>query len=215
MARSVGYLPVSMSLVFTVITSCGADSLSGGADAYVACFLAKVGKGRGAEVAHPRLNAADEFSKDSGEGAGRFFECFNALCCGLSSCVFLGVTVPGGRAILHGGAASHPPILFIEFPVDFNDLPGASLQPASRLPQRTASARVSALTMSPDLAMRAVGEDRDVLFSSGLSGYVESGHLRDANTGDNPCCADGAGTLADLDRIGSGIGEEVSPLRRW
>jgi hypothetical protein len=72
----------------------------------------------------------------------------------------------------------------------------------------TASERVRALTMSPDLAMppSATGSGRPS--SGGLRGDVERRELGDADAGDDPRRADRARALADLDRVGAAVREE-------
>ena len=73
----------------------------------------------------------------------------------------------------------------------------------------TALARVSALTMSPDLVMPPSARSVTLLLLRGAGGDVEGGELGDADAGDDAGGADGAGALADLDGVGAALGEEL------
>jgi hypothetical protein len=131
----------------------GGFLLAGGADADVAGLPAEFAEILGAEVTHAALHAADQVAEHVVGGAGDFLEGLDALGGDLAGGVVLVVAVAGGAAGLHGGEAAHAAVLFVEFAEISMISPGASRQPASRPPRMTASARVRALTMSPDLVM--------------------------------------------------------------
>ena len=89
--------------------------------------------------------------------------------------------------------------------------PGASEQPARMPPQITACASVSALTMSPDLVMPPSARMVTRFFWAARERHIKRGHLRDAHAGHDARGADRAGALADFDRVGAAVGEELHP----
>ena len=73
------------------------------------------------EVTHAGLDAADEFAQNEIQRTGSFLESLDALGSGLGHGVLLVMAVAGGGTVLHGLAAAHATVLFVQLAVDFHD----------------------------------------------------------------------------------------------
>ncbi len=183
-------------------------ALAGRADADVAGVGAELLEVGGAEVAHAGLDAADEFAEYAGEGAGRFFQRFDAFGGCFGGDVLAVVPIAGGGAVLHGRAAAHAAVLLIKFAVDLDDLAGRFVATGQQAAAHDAVGEGEGLDHIARFGDAAVCEDGDALFAGGDGGAVECGHLRDTDACNDTGGADGAGALADFDGVGTGIGEE-------
>lgn len=190
----------------------GGFALAGGADADVAGVGAQFGEGGGAEVAHPGLDAADEFTEDAGKGTGGFLEGFDSLGGGLGGDVLAVVSIAGGGTVFHGGGTAHASVLFIEFAVDLDDLPGGFVATGEEAAAHHAIGEGEGFHDVAGFGDAAVGKNGDALFLGGNGGDIERGHLWDADSGDDTGGADGAGTLTDFDAIGTRLGKKVDPF---
>ena len=190
----------------------GGFALAGGADSNVTGVGAQFGEGGGTEVAHPGLDAANEFAEDSGEGPGGFLEGFDSFGGGLRGDVLAVVSVAGRGTVFHGGGATHAAILFIEFAVDLDDLPGGFVATGEEAAAHHTIGEGEGFHNVAGFGDAAVGKNGDALFLGGNGGDIERGHLWDANSGDDTGGADGAGTLTDFDAIGTRLGKEVDPF---
>ena len=183
--------------------------LAGGADADVAGFFTERGKGRGAEVAHAALDAADQAVDRVVERAADFFERFDAFGGGFAGGVVFVVAVARGAAGFHRGETAHAAVLFIEFAADFHDLAGGFTATGQDAAADDGVGEGEGFHDVAGFGDAAVGEQFDVFLFCGGAGDVEGGELGDADAGDDARGADGAGALADLDGVGAAVGEEL------
>lgn len=182
--------------------------LAGGAHADVAGFFPERRKGRGAEVAHAALHAADEAVDGVVEGAADFLEGFDALGGGFAGGVVFVVAIAGGAAGFHRGEAAHAAVLFIEFAADLHNLAGGFAAAGQDAAADDGVGEGEGFYDVAGFGDAAVGEEFDVFLFRGGAGNVKGGELGDADAGDDARGADGAGALADFDRIGTAISEE-------
>src|SRR5207237_1007444 len=96
-------------------------TLAGGANADEAGLFAELSKVGGAEVAHARLNAADQLGEDAIHGAGHFLQGFDAFGGDFARRIG-GVAIAGSGAGFHGRQTAHATVLFVNFATDLHYL---------------------------------------------------------------------------------------------
>src|SRR5690606_19710745 len=146
--------------------------------------VAKTGEVGGAEVAHAGLNPADQLGEDGVDGAGDFLERFDPFGGHFSRGVELFVSVPGGRAHLHGGETSHAAVLFVKLAVDLDNFTGRF---ATAGEEAAADNRIGKRQRLDDIAAlrdAAVGDNGDSLVLGDARRGVDSGQLGNPDPGD-------------------------------
>jgi len=165
------------------------------------------GKMGSSEVAQSGLETSDQLGEDRVDGARDLLEGFDAFGCGLAGAVGC-VPVAGGGAGFHGSVTPHAAVLLIEFAVDLHDLSRGLRAAGEQAAADDGIGEGERLDDVSGLGDAAVGEEGDAARLGGAGGEVKGGQLGNAYAGDDAGGADGAGTLTDLDDVGSGAREE-------
>ena len=180
---------------------------AGGTNANVAGFFAKAFQVARAEVAHAALNASDELLQNLINRAGDFLERLHTFRGNLARGILLGVPITRSAAGFHRGKAAHASVLLIAFTADLHNFAGRFLTTRQQATHDNRVSKGQRFHQISALGHAAVGNYGNALRLRAFGCNVQRGQLRDADPRNNARGANGSGPLANLDGVGTAIGQ--------